>query len=153
MRASSQATWPCKRGRLVIIWRQRDRTIRRRLREGREFAGADLHQARLVAMNLRAKSFRDANLEYADLTGADLETADLRDARLKGAYLTGASLIGADLRGAGLRDAYMPATNLDRARLEDTDLSGIVYDQATTWPAGYQPPRPDVGLWHGRRDQ
>jgi uncharacterized protein YjbI with pentapeptide repeats len=138
---------------LVIVWRKRDRRIRCWLRDDREFARADLHRARLVAMNLRSKSFPDANLEFADLTEADLEGADLRGANLNGAYLTGAELVGADLRGATLRDAYLLATNLDRARLEEADLSGIIYDQATTWPVGYQPPRPDVGLWHGRRDQ
>jgi uncharacterized protein YjbI with pentapeptide repeats len=49
---------------VVIVWRRRDRRLRRWLREVADVAGADLHQARLVAMDLRNKNFRGANLRF-----------------------------------------------------------------------------------------
>ncbi|GEM_PF-6967689 len=127
---------------VVIVWRKRDRELRRRLRAGVNFDGADLRRAKLVDMDLRSKSFRGANAEFADLTEADLRGSDLRGANLRGAYLTGAMLQGADLRDAVLRDAWLLATHLEDTQLADADVTGAVYDQATVWPAGYSPPRP-----------
>ena len=46
---------------MVIVWRKRDRAIRRRLRAGDDVSGEDLHQARLVAMDLKGKRFRSTN--------------------------------------------------------------------------------------------
>ena len=103
-------------------------------------------------MDLRHMVLRGTNLHYADLTEADLRWADLRDANLEGAYLTGAQVQNADLRGANLKSAYAIATNFGEALLDDADLAGVVYDQATTWPTGVRPPRGDVGMWHGRSD-
>jgi len=137
---------------LYLVWRKRDRELRKALTLGDSFVNADLYHARLVGLDLRDKVFRGANLNYADLTEADLRGADLREANLEGAYLTGAQLQDADLRGANLKSAYAIATNLDGAQLENADLRGVVYDQATTWPSGIRPPRGDVGMWHGRHD-
>jgi hypothetical protein len=136
---------------VTIVWRKRDRELRRKLSAGSFFSGADLHRARLVGMDLRRKSLNGANLEYADLTEADLGGADLRDANLHGAYLIGARFGGADLRGANLVEAYALATEFEDAELEGADLTGVVYDQSTTWPQGIRPPRDDVGMRHGRR--
>ena len=55
-------------------------------------------------------------------------------------------------RGEAGASAYAIATNLGDALLEDADLTGVVYDQATTWPPGVKAPRGDIGMWHGRRD-
>jgi len=106
---------------------------------------------RLVGLDLRHKVLRGANLHFADLTEADLRWADLRDANLEGAYLTGARLEGADLRGANLKSANAIATDFGDALLEHANLTGVVYDQATTWPPRTKPPKDDIGMWHGRR--
>ena len=135
----------------VIVWRKRDREIRRRLNAGDDFAGGDLSQARLVAMDLHQRDFRGTNFSYADLTEADLTGADLREANLHGAYLTGAQLIGANLRGANLSEAYAIATDFGSAALQGADFTGIIFDQGTTWPGGFKPPFGKVGYWHGRR--
>lgn len=137
---------------MYFVWRKRDRQLRRDLTLGTSFVNADFHRARLVGLDLRHKVLRGANLNFADLTEADLRWADLRDANLEGAYLTGAQLQNADLRGANLKSAYAIATNLADAQLEDVDLTGVVYDQATTWPGSIRPQRGDIGMWHGRRD-
>jgi len=51
--------------------------------------------------------------------GANLEGANLEEADLKGANLTGANLTGANLIGA--------------------NPTGIVADENTTWPDGFDP--------------
>jgi uncharacterized protein YjbI with pentapeptide repeats len=137
--------------RVVFVWRRRDRETRRDLAAGDDHHGRDLHRARMVAMDLRAKDFSGANLEWADLTEADLRGARLLNANLHGASLTGAQLEGADLTGARLDDAYLLATNFGYAVLDGASLEGVVWDQSTTWPPGFNPPRTEVGLWRGRR--
>jgi uncharacterized protein YjbI with pentapeptide repeats len=136
---------------MVIVWRRRDRTLRRQLSIGDNHTGADLHRSRLVALDLRRKDLSEANLEWADLTEADLRYARLRAANLHGAYLTGAQLDGADLSDARLDDTYLLATDFGNATLQRATLVGAIWDQSTTWPPGFDPPRAQVGLWHGRR--
>jgi uncharacterized protein YjbI with pentapeptide repeats len=102
-------------------------------------------------MDLRGKDFTDANLEWADLTEADLSDARLCRANLHGAYLTGAQLIGANLTDARLDDSYLLATNFGSAVLDRASLVGAIWDQGTTWPPGFTPPKTEAGLWHGRR--
>ena len=137
---------------MYVVWRKRDRALRRLLVGGTTFIDVDFQRARLVGLDLRHKVLRGANFHFADLSEADLRWADLRDANLEGAYLTGARLEGTDLRGANLKTAYALATNLGDALLDGADLTGVIYDQATTWPSGIRPPRGDIGMWHGRRD-
>lgn len=136
---------------VVIVWRRRDRVKRREVATTRDHRGTDLSRVRLVAMDLRENDFTGANLEWADMTECDLSGARLCDANLHGAYLTGAQFVGADLSNARLDDAYLLATNLGGAMLDGTTFRGAIWDQGTTWPAGFVPPRGEVGLWHGRR--
>lgn len=97
---------------VVIVWRRRDRELRRQIGEAADQSGRDFSRARLVALDLRRKSLRGCNFEYADLTEADLTGADLRGANLHGAYLTGTVFMGANLAGARLAEAMMMATDL-----------------------------------------
>jgi len=137
---------------VVIVWKRRDRQIRAELLAGRDFSGRNFDRARLVDLDLRDKHFPGASLHRADLTEADLRGADLRDANLSGAYLTGARLRGADLSGANLDGAYLIATELDGASIGGASMNHIIFDQATTWPLGYRPPRPQgISYWHGAR--
>jgi uncharacterized protein YjbI with pentapeptide repeats len=62
----------------------------------------------------------------------------------------GRSPQSADLRGANLKSAYAIATNFADTLLDDTDLTGVVYDQATTWPGSVRPPRGALGGVRGR---
>ena len=64
-----------------------------------------------------------ANLSGADLTGADLSLA----------YLTRADLRGADLTGADLSLAY----------LSGAYLSWAIWNEDTSWPDGFEPPKAD----------
>ena len=136
---------------MVIVWRRRDRLLRRRAARDQNLRGVDFSKARLVALDLRGKDLRGANLRGADLTEADLRGADLQDADLTTAFLTGAQLDGANLTGAVLAGSYLLCVNFGDAVLDGADLSGAVWDQATTWPPGFRPPRPKVGMWHGAR--
>ena len=137
---------------MVIVWRKRDRQLRQELLATSDHAGRDLHGARLVDLDLRRKQFSGADLHRADLTESDLTSADLSGCNLRHAYLTGTQLCGANLTGAILDHAFLYATNLRGARLEDASLVGVLFDHATTWPAGFAPPWSEVGRWHGRRD-
>lgn len=149
---SASPTMMPKLGSMVIVWRKRDRLLRSELSAGTEFEGRCLDRARLVAMDLRNKSLARSSLRGADLTEADLRGANMCGADLTGAFLTGARLRATDLRGAVLDGAYMIATEADGALLEGASLKKVVFDQATTWPFGFTPPRPEVGRWHGARN-
>ena len=137
---------------VVIVWRRRDRRARRVLSNATIHRGADFSRCRLVAMDLRGKDLQEANLEWADLTESDLRGCKLGRANLHGAYLTGAQLDGADLERARLDGTYLLMTDFGNARLVGTTFAGAVWDQGTTWPAGFTPPKADVGMWHGHRD-
>ena len=93
--------------------------------EADTLSGADLHIAVLRGAALARAVLTDANLQ-----GAVLASADLRDAKLTSANLIGADLRHADLRGADLTDARLLVT---------ADLTGVIYDRHTRWPAGFEP--------------
>lgn len=92
----------------------------------------------------------ERTLDYVDLSEANLRWAELRDANLHGAYLTGARFGGADPRSANFNGAYAIATSFGDALLDDANATGVLYDQATSWPSGIEPLKGDIGLWHGR---
>ncbi len=94
--------------------------------------GANLEGARLYGANLEGAALKGANLKDAGLTGANL-----KDTGLHGAVLTGADLTGANLEGAGLEGANLEGSNLQGANLRGAVLLNTLYDDATTWPSGF----------------
>jgi uncharacterized protein YjbI with pentapeptide repeats len=94
--------------------------------------GANLEGARLYGANLEGAALKGANLKEAGLTGANL-----KDAGLHGAVLRGADLTGANLEGAGLEGANLEGANLQGANLRGAVLLNALYDDATTWPGGF----------------
>jgi uncharacterized protein YjbI with pentapeptide repeats len=93
---------------------------------------ANLEAARLYGATLEGAALKGANLKNAGLTGANL-----KDAGLHGAILAGADLTGANLEGVGLEGANLGGTNLQGANLRGAVLLGALYDDATTWPNGF----------------
>jgi Pentapeptide repeats (8 copies) len=116
---------------------------------GATLNGANLNQANLTEASLIGAHLAGANLADADLTGAnlhraDLTFADLADADLTGAILTDVIFTDANLRDAKLAGAYLAGANLANANLTganlaDVDLTGVRYDELTTWPEGFTP--------------
>lgn len=94
--------------------------------------GANLEGARLYGANLEGAALKGANLKDAGLTGANL-----KDAGLHGAVMRGADLTGANLEGAGLEGANLEGANLQGANLRGSVLLNALYDDATTWPGGF----------------
>ena len=76
---------------------------------------------------------RGAYLVRADLSGADLSQADLYRAKLSGAKLSQANLYRANLRNANLSEA-----RLRGADLTDANLSGVVWNDETVFPEGFE---------------
>jgi len=109
---------------------------------GVELSGAYLREAELSGADLRGAvlpgaDLREAFLRGADLRGADLRTADLRGAKLRGAKLRGAKLGGAKLGGADLGGADLGGADLGGADLHGSILIGVISDEATLWPEGF----------------
>src|SRR5262249_23609273 len=98
-----------------------------------------LRGATLENANLAGATIRRANLYMAHCRGADLRGADLQAASLWGADLKRADLEGANLSDTNLTGACLLGTRLQSARLEGADLTCAYYDEATEWPAGFDP--------------
>ncbi len=106
--------------------------------------GTDLIFRSSVIVSLRGANLQDAYLEGAPLTWVDLAHVDLRGGNLAWADLTwanleGANLAGANLLAADLRKAQLQGANLEGANLLLTELTYAEYDEATLWPAGFNP--------------
>lgn len=108
---------------------------------GRDYSGARLIQAGLVAGIYDRTNFSNADLAWADgaagrFTGARFNGARLENANFVGAYLGGASFAGANLSGANFAGAEMEtARGLTQAQL-DTACG----DATTRLPAGFTIP-------------
>jgi uncharacterized protein YjbI with pentapeptide repeats len=119
------------------------------LREA-DFRGASLYGAILKSVNLRGAHFdapvnedgtprpeQPTVLTDADLSQADLTEASFAGATLQRARLTGAIMEKTDFSHAILIDAHVEGADLRRTvGLATADLTGIVADAATQWPAG-----------------
>ena len=118
------------------------------------FAGADFLSAKLTGANLRGASldgailvlanFEEADLLNANITGAFLLRAKVAGANLAEANLTGANLQQADFAGtilwkANLEGADLAGANITGANLGGANLKGVVYDDKTRWPDGFDP--------------
>jgi uncharacterized protein YjbI with pentapeptide repeats len=115
---------------------------------GASFRGDQLYNTSFAEAQLRGADFSDVqmwdnNFAGADLTGAVMVKASLGQADFRGAVLSGADLTDAeivyaklgqaDLRGAVLRGATLTGAYVTR------NLAGAIYDDATVWPAGFDP--------------
>jgi uncharacterized protein YjbI with pentapeptide repeats len=119
--------------------------------KGADLADADLTRADLTDADLSLVDLTGADLTGAHLTRADLVHADLTGANLEAADLTRADLTDADLPHANLLDANLTAADLTDADLTDADVtradlteaiveSGVMWDDDTVWPEGFEPP-------------
>lgn len=87
-----------------------------------------------------SSELESVDLREASLTGLAIPNLCLAHANLAGADLRDANLAGATLADVILRDADLRGANLTGADLSGADLAGVKADDATRWPAGYQPP-------------
>jgi uncharacterized protein YjbI with pentapeptide repeats len=94
----------------------------------RNFEDVDLAGANLVWMCLSGANLRQSNLNQANLSGADLRQSNLSDSNLAFADLSRADLTAANLKGA----------TLEGANLEGAILIGILYDEKTRFPRGFE---------------
>ena len=121
----------------------------------------NLEGANLSEANLRRREYAEITMFDANLTGANLTKAvytgkaDGRegtrfpngfDPQAAGMFLLApdADLSGAGLRGANLAEVNLTKANLvgadlGGANLEGADLSEVMYDEATTFPDGFDP--------------
>ncbi len=111
---------------------------------GVNLSQADLSMADLSGANLFMANLSEANLSGANVSGAKLFKTNLTQAKLKQANLSGANLSSADcsradLSSVDLREANLKRTNLKQANLSGANLSAAKYDQATAWPANFDP--------------
>jgi uncharacterized protein YjbI with pentapeptide repeats len=119
-------------------------TLERASLVGADLAGANMSFARLTGADLGDADLRRANLNRANLTDAFLLSANLTRADLTEAYLDGTVLEDADLTDADLTGADLGLADLrgEGGLLRDTNLTGVCYDDTTTWPDGFTPPAP-----------
>ena len=99
---------------------------------------ADLRRACLVRTNLSESNLSKtdctyANLRNAGLIYANLREAFLREANLVDANLRGADLVYADLTYSDLSGINLKGANLNRAHLRGASLSGVKYDETTSF--------------------
>jgi hypothetical protein len=111
---------------------------------GKNLEGADLDEMVMRGARLDNASLAGAVMRRADLSQTHCRRADLREADLQAASLLRADLKEAQLAGANLTDtnltrACLLGTRLRDARLDGADLTCAYYDEATEWPAGFEP--------------
>ena len=99
---------------------------------------ADLRRACLEKTNLSESNLSKTDCTYANLRNASLIYANLREAFLKGANLVdanlrGADLVYADLTYSDLSGINLKGANLNRAKLVGASLSGVKYDETTSF--------------------
>ena len=115
---------------------------------GADLEGANLSEANLEYADLRRACLVRTNLSESNLSKTDCTCANLRNASLiytnfREAFLKGANLVDANLRGADLVYAdltysdlsgiNLKGANLNRANLVGASLSGVKYDETTSF--------------------
>ena len=129
---------------------------------GSDLSNTNLSGTLLFGSKLTGAKLNNARLNGANLVGADLSGADLRGADLTGAILTLPRPQGADenftyddLTGPALQAALgqtemakvlydhrisrLTETRL-KPLLQDAILQGVIYDDQTIWPIGFEIP-------------
>jgi uncharacterized protein YjbI with pentapeptide repeats len=99
--------------------------------DGAKLTNADLHGA-----NVASASFRNADLQDANLSKANGDYAVFTGARLWGAKLFRGSFVEADFSKADLRGADLRHGDFTDAKLDGTNLAGVLREGATGLPAG-----------------
>jgi uncharacterized protein YjbI with pentapeptide repeats len=105
--------------------------------EGASLADVSLDSAELQEAHLDGVLLNVANLAHADFTGASLQGADLTAADLTGSTLSRVNFDGAVLDGTQLAGAWLIGAQLKGAAVSDVGMRGAIYDDATTWPDGF----------------
>jgi uncharacterized protein YjbI with pentapeptide repeats/HAMP domain-containing protein len=108
--------------------------------ERADLTGSQMSRSVLAEADLAGADLTEANLAGADLTEANLAGADLTDADLTGSQMSRSVLAKANLAGADLTEANLAGADLTDADLTDVTWFGVVYDEATKWPAGFRLP-------------
>jgi uncharacterized protein YjbI with pentapeptide repeats len=126
-----------------------------------DLRGIDLSGGELKLLDMRCKemqksNFAGATLTYASLYGSRLNESNFSGATLQGANLNGCDLSGADFRNADLTNAHFNSTHLQGAdftgaTLSGTSLKDAQFDQATKFPAGFNPPEEMIWKGTGKR--
>ncbi len=110
-----------------------------------KFEKAKLRKASLRGARLEYANFNEANLNGANLNGAQASqpvkftNANLTEANLSGIYLRKAHLNNAELTNANLSNANLLEADLDRANLKGVQLQGAICNEATLFPADFDP--------------
>jgi uncharacterized protein YjbI with pentapeptide repeats len=102
------------------------------------FRGDRMFRPTFAGAELRSADFSDTWME-GDFARADLTGAVMKGATLSGSNFTGAMMNGADLTGATLWRVKLGGASLKGATLSGAKLKGALYDDATVWPAGFDP--------------
>ncbi|MFC9767496.1 pentapeptide repeat-containing protein [Rhodococcus jostii] len=91
--------------------------------------------------DLSGADLRRVQMPRALLFGPILDDCDLSGALLMGVQLSHAHMRRTDSRNAMLTYAHLRRVDLTDAKIdESTELTGIWYDNETTWPEGFAPP-------------
>jgi uncharacterized protein YjbI with pentapeptide repeats len=112
-----------------------------------DLSSSYLNDASLEKAVLVGTKLRNANLGTAELLGARLDGSDLRDVDAHSANFSGADLRNADLRGGSFVGAWFQGSDLRGADLRGADLRAAGYDDATKWPAGFDPVKAECRHW------
>lgn len=110
-----------------------DTDLKEFILRGVDLRKANLQGANLFKANLEGANLSEANLEYADLRRACLEKTNLSESNLSKTDCTYANLRNASLIYANLREAFLTGANLNRANLVGASLSGVKYDETTSF--------------------
>ncbi|MCB1260808.1 MAG: pentapeptide repeat-containing protein [Acidimicrobiales bacterium] len=98
--------------------------------DGSTFAGSDLSNAKLMALDFQGVSTDGAILTGADLTNAkNIARRYFAGADLRGTNLTNVALGSANLTNADLTGANLTGTNLYGAGLNGAVLTGVTYER------------------------
>jgi uncharacterized protein YjbI with pentapeptide repeats len=127
---------------------------------GTDLSGAYMQFAQLAEASMSQSDLSHAALDRADLRGIDfhltnltqasMAEADLRDATLSSLQGAPSNFMGADLRNAYLgfdfrrvemHGAKLSGADLTNSLLRPSNLSSACYDNTTTWPKGFEPPK------------
>jgi uncharacterized protein YjbI with pentapeptide repeats len=99
----------------------------------------DFSRARLNGASFRGNQLYSTSFAGAQLRGADLSEVETFGVSFAGADLTGAAMARAKLGNADFRGAALMGADLSGAYLGGANLAGAVYDEATVWPATFDP--------------